>query len=373
MKRDFSSLINKIEAMKRKLTNTIETDLSKLDIFPRILISSLNLKYDQKSRKEVYEELIERTAIIEGQLKEPKPAINNTVIKYFVNNTCLMVLNEYTELFCLEDINMANIHSVIDTIDSLNNMLLYIDDKKKEASKIRSVKRIQTKLLTLICYATSPLVADTDNLLSDADFRMSYDIKHNKINVYTKDNRNLLKVLDHIKFNTKYLVFHDIINIIPEIPTEMKNILNELEKNRKNNLFEDIENIIKNTCNLPPEFLGESYVKIDTNPYESHIPVFTNIDELFNHIKNNESSRKEEMKNKFKLKFNIIKNRMEEFSKEFNDITKNIDDVINDGVISILKKSGFKTLYLVTLKMKLQDSIRRIDDELSILEDPDKE
>lgn len=368
MKRDFSTLINKIEAMKQKLTNTIESDISKLDIFPRILISSLNLNYDQKSRKEVYEELIERTAIIEGQLKEPKPAINNTVIKYFVNNTCLMVLNEYTELFCLEDINMANIHSVIDTIDSLNNMLLYIDDKKKEASKIRSIKRIETKLLTLICYATSPLVVDTDNLLSDADFRMSYDIKHNTINVYTKDNRNLLKVLDHIKFDTYYLVFHDIINIIPEIPTEMKNILNELnkaERYRKDNLFEDIENVIRKSLNdtgLPSEFYDSSFIH-----------KFSSMDELFNHIKNNESSRKEEMKNKFKIKFKLMKNRMEEFSKEFEEISKNIDDTINDGIISILKKSKLKTLDLLLLRSKLENSISRINDELSILQNPDKE
>ena len=341
MKRDFSSLINKIEAMKQKLTNTIETDLSKLDIFPRILISSLNLKYDQKSRKEVYEELIERTAIIEGQLKEPKPAINNTVIKYFVNNTCLMVLNEYTELFCLEDINMANIHSVIDTIDSLNNMLLYIDDKKNEASKIRSIKRIETKLLTLICYATSPLVVDTDNLLSDADFRMSYDIKHNMINVYTKDNRNLLKVLDHIKFDTDYLVFHNIINIIPEIPTEMKNILND--------------------TGLPSEFYDSSFIH-----------KFSSMDELFNYIKNNqESSRKEDMKNKFKLRFKKFTDDMKEFSKEFGDISKNIDDSINDGIISILKKSKLKTLDLLLLRSQLESSIRRINDELSILPNPD--
>ena len=264
-----------------------------------------------------------------AQKKEPKPAINNTVIKYFVNNTCLMVLNEYTELFCLEDINMVNIHSVIDTIDSLNNMLLYIDDKKKEASKIRSIKRIQTKLLTLICYATSPLVVDTDNLLSDADFRMSYNIKHNTINVYTKDNRNLLKVLDHIKFDTDYLVFHNIINIIPEIPTEMKNILNELnkaERYRKDNLFEDMENVIRKSLNdtgIPSELYDSSFIH-----------KFSSIDELFDYIKNKqESSRKEEMKNKFKLKFNIMKNRMEEFSKEFNDITKNIDDAINDEIL----------------------------------------
>lgn len=352
MKRDFSTLINKIEAMKQKLTNTIETDLSKLDIFPRILLSSLNLKYDQKSRKEVYEELINRAAIIEGQLKEPKPAINNTVIKYFVNNTCLMVLNEYTELFCLEDINMANIHSVIDTIDSLNNMLLYIDDEKKEASKIRSIKRIQTKILTLICYATSPLVVDTDNLLSDADFRMSYDIKHNTINVYSKDNRNLLKVLDHIKFDTDYLVFHNIINIIPEIPTEMKNILNELnkaERYRKNNLFEDIENVIRKSLN---------YTGIPS--------------ELFDYTKNNqESSRKEDMKNKFKLRFKKFTDDMKEFSKEFNDITKNIDDTINDGIISILKKSKVKTLDLLLLRAQLENSISRINDELNILPNPD--
>lgn len=367
MKRDFSSLINKIEAMKQKLTNTIETDLSKLDIFPRILISSLNLKYDQKSRKEVYEELIERTAIIEGQLKEPKPAINNTVIKYFVNNTCLMVLNEYTELFCLEDINIANIHSVIDTIDSLNNMLLYIDDKKKETSKIRSIKRIQTKLLTLICYATSPLVVDTDNLLSDTDFRMSYDIKHNTINVYTKDNRNLLKILDHIKFDTDYLVFHNIINIIPEIPTEMKNILNELnkaERYRKDNLFEDIENVIRKSINdsgIPLELYDSSFIH-----------TFGSADELFDYIKNNqESSRKEDMKNKFKLRFKKFTNDMKEFSKEFEGISKNIDDSINDGIISILKKSKIKTLDLLLLRSQLENSIRRINDELSILLNPD--
>ena len=263
-----------------------------------------------------------------------------------------MVLNEYTELFCLEDINIANIHSVIDTIDSLNNMLLYIDDKKKETSKIRSLKRIQTKLLTLICYATSPLVLDTDNLLSDADFRMSYDIKHNMINVYSKDNRNLLKVLDHIKFDTDYLVFHNIINIIPEIPTEMKNILNELNKDeryRKDNLFEDMENVIRKSLN------------------DIGMP-----SELFGYIKNNqESSRKEDMKNKFKRRFKKFTDDMKEFSKEFEGISKNIDDSINDGIISILKKSKLKTLDLLLLRSQLENSIRRINDELSILPNPD--
>ena len=222
--------------------------------------------------------------------------------------------------------------------------------------------------MTLICYATSPLVVDTDNLLSDADFRMSYDIKHNTINVYTKDNRNLLKILDHIKFDTDYLVFHDIINIIPEIPTEMKNILNELnkaERYRKDNLFEDIENVIRKSLNdtgLPSEFYDSSFIH-----------KFSSMDELFNHIKNNESSRKEEMKNKFKIKFKLMKNRMEEFSKEFEEISKNIDDTINDGIISILKKSKLKTLDLLLLRSKLENSISRINDELSILQNPDKE
>ena len=367
MERDFSTVINKIEALKKRLTSTINSDLSKLDLFPRILVGTLNLNYNQKSRKEVYDELIERASIIQRLLKEPNPVINSVVIKYFINNTSLMVLNEYTELFCIDDIDMRNIHSVIDSIDSLNNMLLYIDDKKKEASKIRSIKRIYTKLLTLICYAMSPLVFDNDNLLSDADFRMSYDIKHNKINVYSKDNKNLLIALKHIRFDTKYLVFHDIINFIPVIPTEMKNILNELnkaERYRKDNLFEDIENVIRKSLNdtgVPSELFGSS-----------SIHTFTNMDELFDYIKNKqESSRKEDMKNKFKLRFKKFTDDMKEFSKEFEGISKNIDDSINDGIISILKKSKFKTLDLLLLRAKLENSISRINDELSILPNPD--
>ena len=366
MNRDFSNVINKIEAMKDKLIDTINNDVSKLDDFQRMVMGMVQMTYNANSRKDVYDELILRTDMIQTPLAHPNPPINSIVIKYVVNNTSLLVLNEYTDLFILDDINMYNLYSIFDTIDSLNDMLLHIDDKKNDIAKVRSEKRIYTKLLTLVCYAMSPLVLDKYNVLTDKDFKMSYNIKHNKIDVYTKDNKNLLTVLDHIKFDTKYLVFHDIMDDLADMPEVLRLLINKLEKDRKTKLFEDIDNVIRKAItntNVPPELLGESYIQ-----------VFTNIYKFLDCLNNTDSSCKDEVKDKFKsssAKERI--NKMKEFSKEFNDISKNIDDTINDGIISILKKSKFKTLHLNSLKITLQDNIRRIDDELSILKDPDKE
>lgn len=368
MKRDFSNVINKIEAMKDKLIGTINNDISKLDDSQHMILGLAQMTYNANSRKDVYDELILRGDMIQVPLAHLNPPINSIVIKYVVNNTSLLVLNEYTDLFILDDINMDNLYSIFDTIDSLNNMLLHIDDKKKDIAKVRSAKRIYTKLLTLICYAMSPLVLDKYNVLTDRDFKMSYNIKYNHIDVYSEDNRNLLSVVNHIKFDTNYLLFHNIVNGIPTIPVDLQRLLDEINKAERHhefNLFEDIYDTVKKSITdtgVPRELLGESYMQISTNIYK-----------FLDCLNNTESSRKDEVKDKFKISVKERINKMKEFSKEFNDISKNINDTINDGIISILKKSKFKTLHLNSLKITLQDNIRRIDDELSILKDPDKE